>query len=194
MSGESGIMSCGTVVKQKSMTTPTPGTIEFGEYELDLAAAQLRRLGRDLRLQPQPLKLLSLLVTRAGTIVTRDEIRRELWNDDTFVDFDQGMNFCVRQIREALRDDAERPMFVQTVPRRGYRFIAATRTPTGGQPQPTGGQPPPSVDTKLMRALWTNIAELKLADEKRRSRRSALVAAAVVLAALAAAGFILWPG
>jgi DNA-binding winged helix-turn-helix (wHTH) protein len=175
------------VVKQKSMTTPTPSNIEFGEYELDLAAAQLRRLGRDLRLQPQPLKLLSLLVTRAGTIVTRDEIRRELWNDDTFVDFDQGMNFCVRQIREALRDDAERPMFVQTVPRRGYRFIAATSTPTGGQPQP-------SVDTKLMRALWTNIAELKLADEKRRSRKSALVAAAVVLAALAAAGFMLWPG
>lgn len=169
------------------MTTQTPRTFVFGDYELDLAAGQLRRLGRDLKLQPQPLKLLSLLVTRAGEVVSRDEIRRELWNDDTFVDFDQGMNFCIRQIREALRDDAERPMFVQTMPKRGYRFIAATSMPTGDQPLP-------AIDTKLMRALWTNIAELKMAAEARRTRKRALVvAAAVALAVLAVAGFLLWP-
>ncbi len=168
------------------MTPPTDQTIAFGEYELDLAAGQLRRLGRDLKLQPQPLKLLSLLVTRAGSVVTRDEIRKELWNEDTFVDFDQGMNFCVRQIREALRDDAERPMFVQTLPKRGYRFIAPISAPKDTHR-------PPSNDTKLMRALWTNIAELKLAAEQQRARRRILVVSAVV-AVLSAAGFMLWRG
>lgn len=169
-----------------AMTTQTGQTIVFGEYELDLAAGQLRRLGRDLKLQPQPLKLLSLLVTRAGNIVTRDEIRKELWTEDTFVDFDQGMNFCIRQIREALRDDAERPMFVQTMPKRGYRFIAPTSAPKDSRPLP-------STDTNLMRALWTNIADLKLEAEQRRSRNRVL-GAAVVLALLGAAGFMLWNG
>jgi DNA-binding winged helix-turn-helix (wHTH) protein len=168
-----------------ALTTQPGQTIVFGEHELDLAAGQLRRLGRDLKLQPQPFKLLSLLVTRAGTVVTRDEIRRELWNEDTFVDFDQGMNFCIRQIREALRDDAERPMFVQTLPKRGYQFIAPTSVPRDSRPTP-------SSDTKLMRALWTNIAELKLA-ERRRSRRLVLVTA-VAVAALGAAGFMWWMG
>ena len=169
------------------MTPPTDQTIVFGEYELDLGAGQLRRLGRDLRLQPQPLKLLSLLVTQAGNIVTRDEIRKELWNEDTFVDFDQGMNFCVRQIREALRDDAERPMFVQTMPKRGYRFIAPISAPKDAHR-------PPSNDTKLMRALWTNIAELKLAAEQRRRSRKQMLVAVVVVAVLSAAGFLLWRG
>lgn len=169
------------------MTTQTGQTIVFGEYELDLAAGQLRRLGRDLKLQPQPLKLLSLLVTRAGNVVTRDEIRKELWKEDTFVDFDQGMNFCIRQIREALRDDAERPLFVQTIPKRGYRFIA----PTSG---PKDAQRLPSNDTKLMRALWTNIAELKLAAQQRRRSRRQLLLAAVVLAVLGAASLMLWQG
>ena len=169
------------------MTTQTGQTIVFGEYELDLAAGQLRRLGRDLKLQPQPLKLLSLLVTRAGNVVTRDEIRKELWKEDTFVDFDQGMNFCIRQIREALRDDAERPLFVQTMPKRGYRFIAPTRGPKDAQRLPSN-------DTKLMRALWTNIAELKLAAQQRRRSRKQLLLAAAVLAVLGAASFLLWQG
>lgn len=166
--------------------TQTDQTILFGEYELDLAAGQLRRLGRDLKLQPQPLKLLSLLVTRAGDVVTRDEIRKELWKEDTFVDFDQGMNFCIRQIREALRDDAERPMFVQTMPKRGYRFIAPISVPKDARQ--------PATDTKLMRALWINIAELKLAAEQRRRWNRQLLVAAIVLAVLGAAGFMLWRG
>ena len=167
------------------MTTAADQIRVFGEYELDPAAGELRRLGRDLRLQPQPFKLLVLLVMQAGNIVTRDEIRRELWAEDTFVDFDQGMNYCIRQIREALGDDAERPMFVQTVPKRGYRFIAPTSKPLPASP------PPSTVDTKLMRAVWTNIAELRLASERQKARRRLLVKAVLAVAFLTATGLVL---
>ena len=164
------------------MTHPSTHTITFGDYELDVAAGELRRQGRDVRLQPQPLKLLALLVTRAGTVVSRDDIRRELWTEDTFVDFDQGVNFCIRQIRDVLRDEAERPIFIQTLPKKGYRFIAPVHESQGPQ---AGG------DTKLMRALWTNIAELRMADERRRRNRNLIVAIAVILAVMAAGVFLM---
>lgn len=164
------------------MTHPSTHTITFGDYELDVAAGELRRQGRDVRLQPQPLKLLALLVTRAGTVVSRDDIRRELWTEDTFVDFDQGVNFCIRQIRDVLRDEAERPIFIQTLPKKGYRFIAPVHEPN--VPQASG-------DTKLMRALWTNIAELRMADERRRRNRNLIVAIVVILAVMAAGVFLM---
>jgi DNA-binding winged helix-turn-helix (wHTH) protein len=138
--------------------------VTIGDFELDVDAGELRRLGRPIRLQPQPFKLLALLVSRAGEVVTRDDIRKELWAEDTFVDFDQGVNYCIRQIREALRDDAERPMFVATVPKRGYRFIAPVHRPPADGPRPTG------IDTKLMRAVWTNIADIR-AQQQRRTRQ-----------------------
>jgi DNA-binding winged helix-turn-helix (wHTH) protein len=78
-----------------------------------------------VRLQPQPAKLLVLLATRKGEVVTRGEIQRALWGEDTFVDFEHGINFCVKQIRDALGDDAEKPRYIETVPRVGYRFVAA---------------------------------------------------------------------
>jgi DNA-binding winged helix-turn-helix (wHTH) protein/tetratricopeptide (TPR) repeat protein len=96
----------------------------FGPFSLDLTSGELRRSGAVLKLQPQPSKLLILLVERAGELVTRDEIRRRVWGNETFVDFDQSVNFCVRQIRAALHDHADEPCFVETLPRRGYRFIA----------------------------------------------------------------------
>jgi TolB-like protein/DNA-binding winged helix-turn-helix (wHTH) protein len=77
-----------------------------------------------VRLQPQPARVLALLVERAGAIVTRDEIRRHVWGDETFVDFERGLNFCIAQIRSALGDAADSPRYVETVPKRGYRFIA----------------------------------------------------------------------
>ena len=80
--------------------------------------------GVSIKLQPQPLKLLSLLVSRSGDIVTREEIQKHLWNDETFVDFEHSVNFCMRQIRAALGDDAKAPRFIETVPRKGYRFVA----------------------------------------------------------------------
>jgi TolB-like protein/DNA-binding winged helix-turn-helix (wHTH) protein len=101
-----------------------PRGLRFSVFELDLLTLELRRSGRLVRLQQQPAKVLALLARRRGELVTRDEIRCEVWAADTFVDFEQGLNFCVRQIRAALGDNAEAPRFVETLPRRGYRFIA----------------------------------------------------------------------
>ena len=98
--------------------------VTFGPFRLDLETRELYRADIAVRLQPQPAKLLVLLVERAGELVTREEIRQRVWGTDTFVDFDQSVNFCVRQIRAALHDQAATPCYLETVPRRGYRFIA----------------------------------------------------------------------
>lgn len=98
--------------------------VRFGPFELDTREGHLHKGKVCLHLQPQPFKLLSLLVSRAGQLISREEIRRELWDQDTFVDFEQGLNVCIRQIRTVLKDSAAAPRYVETVPRRGYRFIA----------------------------------------------------------------------
>src|SRR4051794_18743589 len=98
--------------------------IRFGTFELDSRAGQLRSKGHIVRLAPQPFKLLTLLTSSAGRLVTREEIRTALWDGDTFIDFEQSVNFTVKQVREALNDNAERAIYIQTVPKRGYRFIA----------------------------------------------------------------------
>lgn len=103
--------------------TPCP-RVRFGAFDLDLASGELRKGDAPVRLQPQPLRVLTLLASRAGQLVSREEIQKQVWTDDTFVDFDQGLNYCIRQIRAALCDDAETPRFIETVPRRGYRFVA----------------------------------------------------------------------
>jgi DNA-binding winged helix-turn-helix (wHTH) protein len=152
--------------------------IRFGTFQLDTQAGQLLKNGRVVRLKPQPLRLLQLLLSRPGDLVTRDEIRDVLWGTETFVDFEQGMNTAVRQIREALGDDAETPIFVETVPKRGYRFIAPVDS---GAPAPA---PAPTstrgTDLNLHKALWLNIAELRLAEVRRRKRRRHLYVSAIV--------------
>lgn len=105
--------------------------MRFDDFEVT-AGGELRRGGVPVPIQPQPMKVLALLAARAGELVTREELRRHVWGDDTFVDFDQSLNWCIRRIREALGDDAASPRYIQTVPRRGYRFIgtpAATAPP-----------------------------------------------------------------
>ena len=111
--------------------------LRFGEFELDLEKGELRKKGRPVRLQPQPCKVLSALASRSGELVTREELKHQIWNGTTFVDFEQGLNFCVRQIRLALDDDAESPKFIETVPRRGYRFVFPI-TPNGEDRGPDG--------------------------------------------------------
>jgi TolB-like protein/DNA-binding winged helix-turn-helix (wHTH) protein/Flp pilus assembly protein TadD len=101
-----------------------PHGICFGTFELDVAAGELRKAGIPVKLQPQPFRLLLLLAERAGTVVTREEIQQCLWSESTFVDFEHGINFSINQIRGALADDAEKPRYIETLPRRGYRFIA----------------------------------------------------------------------
>jgi TolB-like protein/Tfp pilus assembly protein PilF len=98
--------------------------IHFGEFEADLRAGELRRNGLKVRLQEQPFQILAMLLKRPGEIVTREEVRDRLWPAETFVDFDHGLNSAIQRLRVALRDSAEKPDFVETVARRGYRFIA----------------------------------------------------------------------
>ena len=98
--------------------------VRFGEFQLDLEAGELRNNGSKSSLQGQPLQILSLLLENPGRVVTREELKKELWPSDTFVDFDQSLNRAVNRLREALGDSAEQPRFVETLPRRGYRFIA----------------------------------------------------------------------
>jgi DNA-binding winged helix-turn-helix (wHTH) protein len=98
--------------------------VRFGEFEFDPAAGDLRRLGHRLTIQEQPLKLLEMLVARAGQVVTRQELCHGLW-PDAFVDFDNGLNNAVSRLRTALGDSATSPRFVETMGRRGYRFIGA---------------------------------------------------------------------
>lgn len=100
------------------------GVASFSGFQLDLRSGELRRDGVLVKLQPQPAKVLALLVMRAGEIVTRVEVAEQVWGSQTFVDFEHGLNFAVRQIRTALGDHAEHPRFVETLPKRGYRFIA----------------------------------------------------------------------
>jgi cholera toxin transcriptional activator len=96
----------------------------FGVFELDLAAGELRKNGAKLRLQEQPFQVLAMLLERAGDVVTREELRQKLWPADTFVDFDHSLNTAVNKLREALGDSASSPRYIETMARRGYRFIA----------------------------------------------------------------------
>ncbi len=98
--------------------------LRFGVFELNLDTEELRKLGTLIKLPPQPLQLLTLLATHAGQVVTREDIKEQLWGEETYVDFEQGMNHCVKQIRTALSDNADNPLYVETLPRRGYRFLA----------------------------------------------------------------------
>jgi DNA-binding winged helix-turn-helix (wHTH) protein/WD40 repeat protein len=98
--------------------------VRFGVYELDLRSGELRKSGARLSLQQQPLQLLSVLLEQPGQLVTREELRKRLWPDDTFVDFEHGLNAAVKRLRDTLGDSADSPRFIETVPRRGYRFIA----------------------------------------------------------------------
>ena len=101
--------------------------LHFGIFELAPDTGKLAREGVPVRLQPQPAKVLALLVRRAGEVITREDLRREVWGDGTHVDFDRGLNFCIAQIRTALGDSAESPRYLQTIPKQGYRFIAPVR-------------------------------------------------------------------
>lgn len=107
----------------------------FDRFDLDADIGELRRDGLPVKLQPQPLKVLSLLVSHADLLVTRDALQSAIWPDGTFVDFQRGLNFCVAQIRGVLGDDAAAPRFIETVPRRGYRFVAPVQLIADARPR-----------------------------------------------------------
>ncbi len=102
--------------------------LRFAVFEVDLAAGELRKNGARIRLQEQPFQVLAALLENAGQVVTRDELREKIWPADTFVDFDHSLNTAVNKIRESLGDSASNPRFVETLARRGYRFVAPVET------------------------------------------------------------------
>ena len=160
------------------MSNPTrPAVVRFGAFELDLDSERLLKNGRGVRLQPQPFKLLRLLTSQPGKLVTREEIQAALWTNDTFVDFEQGVNFAIKQVRDALGDRAENSIYVETVPKRGYRFLA---------PVDAGRDDVPEIrvtaEPHLQRALWENIVELRLAEERHRKQLRLMTIALVSLA------------
>jgi Tol biopolymer transport system component/DNA-binding winged helix-turn-helix (wHTH) protein len=122
-------------------------TIRFGAFDFDRRSGELRKAGSRLNLQGQPLRILYLLLEKPGELVTREELRRELWRDESFGDFEHGLNAAVNRLRDTLGDSAETPRFVETLPRRGYRFIAsvaaaaATDEPNRARPQTLPGAP-----------------------------------------------------
>src|SRR5258706_6979960 len=108
--------------------------LRFESFELDVRSRELRKGKERIRLQEQPFEILRLMLERAGDVVTRDELRQRLWPDGTFVDFEHSLNAAMKRLRAALGDDADNPRFVETLPRRGYRFIA----PVGASAQAAG--------------------------------------------------------
>jgi DNA-binding winged helix-turn-helix (wHTH) protein len=105
----------------------------FGVFEVDAASGELRKSGVRLRLQDQPFQVLVMLSDRAGDIVTREELRQKLWPADTFVDFDHSLNTIINKLREVLGDSASSPRFIETLAKRGYRFLPAVETVTSGK-------------------------------------------------------------
>jgi len=109
------------------MTQPAPGPaiLRFDVYTLDLRAGELFKSGRKIKLQEQPFRILTMLLEHPGEPVTREELRHRLWPEDTFVDFDHSLNTAIKKLRRALCDEAGKPRFVETLPRRGYRFVGS---------------------------------------------------------------------
>src|SRR5918995_7447311 len=123
-----------------------PHVVRFGVFELDIQSGELPRRGLRVRLPDQSFQILRLLLSRPGEVVTREELRNALWTSETFVDFDVGLNSAIRKLREALDDSPENARFIETLPRRGYRFIA-----------PVDPQPPdqaPSLSRPGVSARW----------------------------------------
>ncbi|MCU1270507.1 MAG: hypothetical protein JWN74_1801 [Acidobacteriaceae bacterium] len=113
-----------------------PAIARFGVFEADLDARELRKQGRRLRLQDQPFAVLAILLEHSGNVISREDLRQKLWPADTFVDFDHSLNTAVNKIRETLGDSASSPRFVETMARRGYRFLAEVRWEARSAPQP----------------------------------------------------------
>jgi DNA-binding winged helix-turn-helix (wHTH) protein/tetratricopeptide (TPR) repeat protein len=135
---------------------PSSPMLKFGPYLVDLGAGEVRKNGSRIRLQEKPLRVLALLAERQGQVVTREELKKHLWPEDTFVDFETGLNTAVSKLRDALSDSAENPRYIETIPRRGYRFVAAVELVNGHYPadgNSGNGQKPEQALTPSAEAL-----------------------------------------
>jgi DNA-binding winged helix-turn-helix (wHTH) protein/TolB-like protein len=160
--------------------------VTFGVFVFDAASGALTREGTPVRLQPQPARVLGILVNRAGDVVSRDELRQQIWNDRTFVDFERGLNFCIAQIRGALKDSADSPRFIETIPRRGYRFIAPVRRLT----EPVSAPPPAIAPVIAPPPALAPVVEIDAHTLHVGRRKPWLAAIAIGILAVTTAGLV----
>src|SRR5712672_1807017 len=152
------------------MRTERSEILRFGVFEVDVRSGELRKQGMRIKLQEQPFHVLIVLLQRPGEVITREELRSQNWPANTFVDFDNSLNAAINKLREALGDSADNPRFIETLPRRGYRFIAPVTGVDGTTRETTRG---------VSAAAPT-------------SSRKILVTVAVVVLAVGIAGAVLW--
>jgi DNA-binding winged helix-turn-helix (wHTH) protein len=136
--------------------------IRFGVFEFDIAAGELRKRGVRLNVQGLPLQILAILAAKPGTVVAREELRNRLWPADTFVDFDHSIRNAVARLRETLDDSAETPRYIETLPRRGYRFIGVVEAPSPAAKalpaQPSALIPPPATGASARKKIVVLVA------------------------------------
>src|SRR5229473_3396269 len=137
-----------------NQSTLPVNSVRFGVFEFDFRSRELRKHGIRIKLQEQPCQILAFLLERRGEMVTREELQRHLWPSDTFVDFDHSLNTAVMRLREALNDSSENSRFIETLPRRGYRFIA-----------PLEERSAPVAETTSLQTVEVNSSQSALAEE-----------------------------
>ena len=158
--------------------------LRFGPFSFEPASGELRKQGVPLRLQPQPARVLAILVTRAGQVVPRDDLRQQIWPEGTYVDFERGLNFCIAQIRSALGDTASSPRYVETLPKRGYRFIAPVSGAAAASPEITSPLP-------AVLSASTSIAAPVMPPRRPMATRWVMVTASFAVLVLAV---LMWSG
>ena len=138
-------------------SAPCNNSYHFGLFEARPASDELLRQGVPVRIQDQAFRVLCLLLERSGEVVTRQDLRQMLWPEDTFVDFDGSLNAILKKLRAALGDDSENPSFIETIPKRGYRFLAPVDVETSARKPPAGAIPIGEI-RPVPRALWVSLA------------------------------------
>jgi TolB-like protein/DNA-binding winged helix-turn-helix (wHTH) protein/Tfp pilus assembly protein PilF len=158
-SGISGVDSLGGYSVATSCSQDAP--LRFGPFELEVRSGELRKAGRLVRLRPQASRVLAVLASQGGQLITREELQERVWGSDTLVDMEHGLNLCIREIRAALNDDAESPRYIQTLPKRGYRFVAhveaiapAVADVVPPVERPTTVEGPTTVETPPSSTVW----------------------------------------
>jgi Tol biopolymer transport system component/DNA-binding winged helix-turn-helix (wHTH) protein len=173
------------------MPVNTPRTWRFGVFELDASSGELRRNGTGIKLREQPARILLLLLEHAGQMVTREELRQHLWPSDTFVDFDHSLNSAVMKLREALGDSADKPLYIETIPKKGYRFVAPVSQPGdtqngGASSRLTAGSEPVGLNTREQSNGGVEVLTITPGEKQDRrrllSRKLALLIVCVVSA------------
>src|SRR6266404_2303128 len=179
-----------------AMTSIYPQRVRFGPFEADLETHELWKNGVKLKLGGQPFEILALLLNRPGQMVSREELQKEIWTADTFVDFNHGLNAAVNKLRETLSDSAEEPKYIETLPRRGYRFIGTIENAVSelkaGRAMPVTMEfvvPPPLMPV-MAQAQTASMARTVTVQDARVSTRRRLAAWVFAVAALAGGAVI----